>query len=473
VTTEAIKADIAIIGAGSGGLSIASGAAQLGLNVVLFEKGKMGGDCLNYGCVPSKALIAAASAAHGARIARRLGVTVEAVNVDFAAVMKHVRKTIEAIAPVDSQERFEGLGVRVVREAARFIDRKTVASESVSVTARKIIIATGSTAAVPPIPGLANTPYLTNETIFSLPELPKRLLVLGGGPIGVELGQAFRRLGAEVAIIEADKLLGREDPAVAAIVLDQLRSDGIDLHPGSKGVSVEPGPTLVIEREGKQSRLSGSHLLVAVGRKPTLDGLDLDRAGVKRDRNGIVTDRSLRSSNKRVHAVGDVAGRGQFTHLAGAHAALVVRRALFAMPIDANAVIVPRVTYTDPELAAVGISEAEAIKSHGGDVRVVQIPMEENDRAQAEGDTRGFAKLITSKSGKVLGVTLVGRHAGDHIHMWSLVMSAGLKLSKLTSAIAPYPTRGEVGKRLAGMWYAPTLFSGKTRALVSILKHFA
>ncbi len=473
MSSEAIKADIAIIGAGSGGLSIASGAAQLGLKVVLFEKSEMGGDCLNYGCVPSKALIAAAGAAHNARSASHLGVNAHAISIDFAAVMEHVHRTIAAIAPVDSQERFEGLGVRVVREAARFVDGKTVASDSVSVTARKIIVATGSTAAVPPIPGLTDTPYLTNETIFSLTELPKKLLVLGGGPIGLELGQAFRRLGSDVAIIEADQLLGREDPEVAAIVLDQLRSDGIDLHPGSKAVRVEPGPTLVVEREGKQSRLSGSHLLIAVGRKPTLDGLDLDRAGVKHDRNGIVTDRSLRSSNKHVYAVGDVAGRGQFTHLAGAHAALVVRRALFAMPINADAVIVPRVTYTDPELAAVGISEANAIKSHGSDVRVVQIPMEENDRALAEGDTRGFAKLITSKSGKVLGVTLVGRHAGDHIHIWSLVMSAGLKLSKLTSAIAPYPTRGEASKRLAGMWYAPALFSGKTRTLVSILKHFA
>lgn len=473
MTTEAIKADVAIIGAGSGGLSIASGAAQLGLRVVLFEKGEMGGDCLNYGCVPSKALIAAASAAHQARTARHLGVNAEAVTVDFAAVMKHVRQTIAAIAPIDSQERFEGLGVRVVREAARFIDGKTVASNSVSVTARKIVVATGSSAAIPPIPGLADTPHLTNETIFELAELPGRLLVLGGGPIGVELGQAFRRLGSEVAIIEADKLLGREDPELASVVIDQLRSDGIDLHPGSKAVRIEAGPTLIIERDGLQSRLTGTHLLVAVGRKPTLDGLGLDQAGIKHDRNGIVTDRSLRSSNRRVFAVGDVAGRGQFTHLAGSHAALVVRRALFAMPINADAVIVPRVTYTDPELATVGLSETDAIKDHGDGVRVVQISMDENDRAQAEGDTRGLAKLITSRSGTVLGVTMVGRHAGDQILVWSLMMSAGIKLSKLTSAIAPYPTRGEVSKRLAGMWYAPALFSGRTRALVSLLKHFA
>ena len=473
MTKEAIKADIAIIGAGSGGLSVASGAAQLGLKVVLFEKGEMGGDCLNFGCVPSKALIAAASAAHAARNGHALGINAGAVSVDFPAVMKHVRRTIEAIAPVDSQERFEGLGVRVVREAARFADRRTIVSDSIIVTARKIVVATGSTAAVPPIPGLAETPYLTNETIFALSDLPERLLVLGGGPIGVELGQAFRRLGSEVAIVEADKLLGREDPALATIVLDQLRTDGVELYPGAKAVRVEPGPTLVIERDGVQTRLSGSHLLVAVGRKPTLEGLDLERGGVTYDRSGITTDRSLQSSNKRVYAVGDIAGRGQFTHLAGAHAALVVRRALFAMPINADKLVVPRVTYTEPELAAVGMSEANAIKAHGDRVRVVELAMDENDRAHTEGDTRGIAKLVTSKSGKVLGVTLVGRHAGDHIHLWTLMMSAGIKLTKLTSAIAPYPTRGEISKRLAGMWYAPALFSGKARMLVSLLKHVA
>lgn len=473
MSKEFIKADLAIIGAGSGGLSIASGAAQLGLKVVLFEKAEMGGDCLNFGCVPSKSLIAAASAAHEVRSASRLGIHASTLTIDFAATMEHVRRTIDAIAPIDSQDRFEGLGVRVVREAARFVDRRTVASESVSVLARKIIVATGSTAAIPPIPGLADTPYLTNETVFGLTELPKKLLVVGGGPIGVELGQAFRRLGSEVAIVEAQQLLGKEDQKAAAVVLDQLRSDGIELHDSSKVVRVEPGPTLIIEQNGAESRLSGTHLLVAVGRKPTLEGLDLDRAGVKHDRDGIVTDRSLRSSNKRVYAVGDVAGRGQFTHLAGTHAALVVRNALFAMPINADEIVVPRVTYTDPELAAVGISESEAIKAFGIGVRVLCIPVEENDRAQTEGDTRGFAKLVTSKSGKVLGVAMVGRHAGDQIFMWSLVMSSGMKLSKLTSAVAPYPTRGEITKRLAGTWYAPTLFSDRTRALVRVLKYFS
>jgi len=473
VTSKLIRADLVVIGAGSGGLSVAAGAAQLGLRVVLFEKGEMGGDCLNYGCVPSKALIAAATTAHEARHAGRLGVSAGSVEVDFVAVMSHVHATIAAIAPVDSQSRFEGLGVKVVREAARFEDARTVAGASVRVRARKIIVATGSRAAIPPIDGLKDQPFLTNETVFSLTERPERLIVLGGGPIGVELGQAFRRLGSEVVVVEAGTLLGREDPAAAEVVADQLRQDGVELLIGCKALRVEAGPTVIVQRGAEEIRVSGSHLLVAVGRQPSLDGLELERAGIRTDRNGIVTDRALRSSNPRVFAVGDVAGRGQFTHLAGTHAALVVRRAIFALPVNADALHVPRVTYCDPEIAAIGQGEVEARAAHGNDIRVETFAFHDNDRAIAEGDTRGFGKLVTTRSGKVLGVTLVGRHAGDHIHLWSLALSAGLKLSQLTGMIAPYPTRGEINKRLAGQWYSPALFSARTRALVSILKRFA
>lgn len=467
------RADLVVIGAGSGGLSVAAGAAQLGLKVVLFEKGEMGGDCLNYGCVPSKALIAAANTAHEIGRASRLGVRTGSPTVDFGQVMGRVGAAIATIAPNDSQERFEGLGVRVVREAARFEDARTVAGDSLRVRARKIVVATGSHAAIPPIPGLESVSYLTNETVFDLSGRPERLIVLGGGPIGVELGQAFRRLGSEVVIIEAGTLLGREDPAAAAAVIDQLRRDGVEILAGCKAVRVEAGPTLVLRRGNEEITISGSHLLVAVGRHPSLDGLDLARAGVEADRNGILTDRSLRSSNRRVFAVGDAAGRGQFTHLAGAHAALVIRRAVFGLPVNADALQVPRVTYSDPELASIGLGEAEARRIHGQDVRIETFPFADNDRAIAEDDTRGFGKLITTAKGKVLGVTLVGRHAGDHIHLWSLVMSAGLKLSQLTGMIAPYPTRGEINKRLAGQWYTPALFSRRTRALVAVLKRFA
>lgn len=473
--SETLKVDLVVIGAGSGGLSVAAGAAQLGLSVVLFEKGEMGGDCLNYGCVPSKALIAAAEKAHQARTAG-LGIGATEPGIDFGAVMAHVHKTIATIAPVDSQERFEGLGVRVVRAAARFVDHRTVVGGDLRVEARKIVVATGSRAAVPPIPGLDAISYLTNETVFELTELPRRLIVLGGGPIGVELGQAFRRLGSEVVIVEAADILGREDPQAARVVLDQLDADGVELRPRTRAIRAEAGrsgPVLIVEGHDGESRIEGSHLLIAVGRTPSTDGLDLDKAGIAHDAKGISTDKSLRTTNRRVYAVGDVAGRGQFTHLAGAHASLLVRRAILAMPVNADALAVPRVTYCDPELAAIGVSEAEARQAHGGDIRVETFHFDDNDRAQAEGDVRGLGKLITTKKGKVLGVTLVGRHAGDHIHVWALAMSAKLKLSALTGMITPYPTRGEIGKRLAGMWYTPALFSDRTRKLVSILKHLA
>ena len=472
MSRTSLKADLVVIGAGSGGLSVASGAAQLGLKVVLFEQGEMGGDCLNYGCVPSKALIAAADASHQARYSGALGVDSDAVRVDFTRVMAHVRAAIAAIAPNDSQERFERLGVQVIRDRAYFIDPRTVATDTVQVSARKIVIATGSRAATPPIPGLAETPYLTNETVFDLDALPQKLIVLGGGPIGIELGQAFRRLGSDVVIIDSGEMLDREDRAAADVVLEQLVTDGVELLAGHKAVRIGAGPTVIVQGPQGERRISGSHLLVAVGRAPSLDGLDLDKAKVARTHLGVTTDAMLRSTtNRRVFAVGDAAGRGQFTHLAGAQAGLVVRRAVFGLPVNADTLMVPRVTYADPELAAIGLSEADARKAHGEGIRVEHLDFADNDRAQAEGDIRGFGKLITTAKGKVLGVTLVGRHAGDQIGVWALAMSAGLKLSKITGMIAPYPTRGEINKRLAGQWYAPALFSSRARFLVSLLKH--
>jgi len=434
-----LRADLAIIGAGSGGLSVAAGAAQLGLSVVLFEQGEMGGDCLNFGCVPSKALIAAA-----------------ARGWDFARAMAHVRSTIETIAPVDSQERFEGLGVTVIREAARFADRRTVESDSVRVRARKIVIAAGSRPKVPPIPGLEEASYFTNETIFDLKALPKTLLVIGGGPIGLELGQAFARLGSKVTILEADQILQREDPDLSAVVLEQLKLDGVALRQNARIKTVERGP-----------------VLVATGRAPNVEGLNLEAAGVAYDKTGIRTDRSLRTTNRRVYAIGDITGRPAFTHAAGAHAALFVRRALFASPVNVETLVVPRVTYTEPELAVVGLTETEARARHGDAIRVIVQSFEHNDRAQTEADTRGFGKLITDRKGRILGAAIVGKDAGDLIQPFVLAMSAGMKLSKLAGYIAPYPTRGEIVKRLAGQWYSPILFAPRTRRLVSLLKRLA
>lgn len=466
-----IQADIAVIGAGSAGLSVASGAAQLGLRVVLFEKGEMGGDCLNTGCVPSKALIASAQAAHDARTAGRLGVKAEP-RVDFTAVMAHVHGAIAAIEPHDSQARFEGLGVTVVREAASFTGPRTLRSASVEVTARKIAVAAGSRAKAPPIPGLAGSGFLTNETVWGLTELPRRLIALGAGPIGLELGQAFRRLGSEVVVVEAVEPLPREDRDLARPVLDQLGAEGVEIFTGRTVDAVErSGETIAVVSGGH--RIEGSHLLVAVGREPVLDGLNLDAAGIAHGPRGVTLDRQLRSAtNPAVFFLGDIAGREAFTHAAGAHASLFVRRALFAQSVDADALVIPRVTYTDPEVASVGLSEAEARKLHGDGIKVLAVPFSGNDRAIAEGDTRGLGKLVLDAKGRILGVGIVGKGAGELIHPWVLAMTAKLKLRAFTDFIAPYPTRGEIHKRLASAFFSPILFADRTRILVSLLKRF-
>lgn len=470
MNSRRLKSDLVIIGAGSGGLSVAAGAAQLGLKVVLFEKADMGGDCLNAGCVPSKALIAAANQVH----ARHRHGGAPALEADFIAAMAQVQSAINAVAPHDSQARFEGLGVTVVREAARFTGRRTVESGSVIVTARTIVLAAGSRPAVPDIPGLSSVPFLTNESVFRLEARPRRLLILGGGPIGLELGQAFQRLGSEVVIIERGQSLQREDEDLARHVRDQVVSDGVTIVEGAEAVRCESTPHGVIveaKRQGNMERWEGTHLLVAVGRAPDLGGLNLEAAGIAHDGSGVRTDRQLKTTNRSVYAIGDIAGRGQFTHLAGAHAALVVRRALFAQPVDVTDLVVPRVTYTDPELAVVGLGEKAARAQYGDKIEVIHQSFDDDDRALAEGDTRGAAKLILHR-GRILGVGIAGAHAGDLLQPWTLAMTAGVKLRSIASMIAPYPTRGEINKKLASSHFTPLLFSGKSRALVALLKHF-
>jgi len=467
-----MHADIVVIGAGSGGLSVASGAAQLGLKTVLFEKGEMGGDCLNYGCVPSKALIAAAKVAHTLRSPGDLGISASIEpQIDFAAVMAHVHRAIATIAPHDSQERFEGLGCKVVRETARFVGEDTVQGGDFRVKARKIVIATGSRPKLPPIPGLETTPHLTNETLFELTKQPSHLIILGAGPIGLELGQAFARLGSKVTVLEADRAL------LAAIVIEAVRADGVDLREGAKATAVSAtadGIAVTYRLGDQETRLEGSHLLVAAGRAPNVEGLDLSLAGIGLDERGsILTDDQLLTTNRRVFAIGDVSGQGGFTHTAGAHAGLILRKALFAQPIKASALMVPRATYTDPEIAAVGLCEAQARALHGAEVQVITADFSGNDRAVAEGRTDGKGKLIVSAKGRVLGAAIVGPAAGDLIQPWVLAMTSKLKLTAMTSMIAPYPTRGEINKRLAGQYFTPLLFSARTRLLVSLLKRLA
>ncbi len=460
-----IAADICVIGAGAGGLSVAAAAARLGRSVVLIEKGRMGGDCLNYGCVPSKALIAAARRASQA--GERLGVTYDRPKVDFAAVRHHLQSVIAAIAPHDSQERFEALGCTVIREAAHFIAPDRVAAGERIIRARRFVIATGSSPAIPDIPGLAVTPFLTNETIFDLETLPAHLIVLGGGPIGCELGQAFRRLGSRVTIV-SHTFLKRDDPELAAVVLDSLRRDGVEMWRDAL-VRVSGTAAGIAAHTAGGETLHGSHLLIAAGRRPTIDGLGLAAAGIAATPRGIVVDRRLRTANRRVYAIGDVAGRALFTHMASYDAGIIIRHALFRLPVRARADITPWCTFTTPELAQVGLTEAAARAAGHDGIRVITGKFADNDRARAEGESDGLIKIVATKGGRILGAGIVGPHAGELIQPWCLALSRNLKLSALAGYIAPYPTLGEATKRAAGAFYEPALFGPWTRRLVALL----
>lgn len=471
-----IVTDVCVIGAGSGGLSVAAGAAQLGVRTVLIERGAMGGDCLNTGCVPSKALLAAAHAAQAARDAVALGVFATP-EVDFAAVRRHVQGTIAAIAPHDSQERFEGLGVTVLREEARFTDARTVRAGNAVVRAKRFVLATGSRPLVPEVPGLSGVPFLTNESVFALEALPRHLIVLGGGPIGCELAQGFRRLGARVTLVVRARLLPREDGDLAAVVAARLRHDGVAVVEHGTVERVEAAGDGVAVVAGRH-RIEGSHLLVATGRRPTVEGLGLDAAGVMVEPRGVRVDHRLRTTNPRIFAVGDVAGQGQFTHLAGHHAARVVRAMLFRLPAGRGArggdgAAIPRVTYTDPELAQVGLSESQARAAHGDGIRVLTAPLADNDRARCEGRADGLLKVVTTRRGRVLGAGLAGAQAGDALAPWILAVDGAVPLRKLAGMVLPYPTRGEVTKRAAGAYYKESLFSPRTRAVVRFLMRLA
>ncbi|MCF6444245.1 NAD(P)/FAD-dependent oxidoreductase [Nereida sp. MMG025] len=451
-----IKTDILIIGAGSGGLSIAAGASQMGADVTLLEGHLMGGDCLNFGCVPSKALIAAGKQAHAMETGNTFGVTPVVPQVNYAAAKDHVRATIDTIAPVDSQERFEGFGVRVIREFGEFISPTEVKAGEHIITARRIVIATGSGPFVPPIDGIDGVPYFTNENIFDLRDQPEHLIVIGGGPIGLEMAQAHRRLGSKVTVIEGAKAMGKDDPEMAAVVLDNLKAEGIEIVEGAQAerISGTDGSVTVHTPKGD---FTGSHLLVAVGRKVNIDKLNLEAAGVEYTRGGVTVDASLRSTNKKVYAVGDAAGGLQFTHVAGYHAGILVRSLVLGLPAKAKTDHIPWATYTDPELAQVGLTEAQAQEKHGDQLTVVRFPYHENDRAIAEGKTKGLIKVMVVK-GKPVGASIAGAMAGELIGMWAMAIANGLKMSAIANTVLPYPTIAEINKRAAGQYFSPKLF---------------
>lgn len=458
---ERIKTDILVIGAGSGGLSVAAGAVQMGAKVVLLEGHKMGGDCLNYGCVPSKALIASGKAAYGQTHSAEYGVANALPQVDYAAAKDHVNQVIAQIEPVDSQERFEGLGVHVIREFGEFISGTEVRAGNTVIKARRIVVATGSSPLVPPIDGIDTVPYLTNESLWDLRERPDHLLIIGGGPIGMEMAQAHRRLGSKVTVIEGDKALGKDDPEMAEVVLTNLRADGIEIAEDALAQRIEgqDGTVTVHTKDGRS--FTGSHLLVAVGRKSNTDKLNLDAAGIETTSTGIKVDEGLRTTNRRVYAIGDAAGGLQFTHVAGYHAGIVIRSLLFALPSKARTAHIPWATYTDPELAQVGLTEAQAREQHGDILEVVRFHYNHNDRAIAERKTDGLIKVMVVK-GRPVGASIAGHQAGELINLWSLVIANKMKMSQVAAMVSPYPTIGEVNKRAAGAYFSPRLFESNT-----------
>ncbi|RMF15494.1 MAG: dihydrolipoamide dehydrogenase [Alphaproteobacteria bacterium] len=461
-----MRPDLLVIGAGSGGLSMAAGAAMLGARVVLVERDRMGGECLNNGCVPSKALIAAARAVADIRHSAGLGIRAGEPKVDFAAVRRHVEGTIAAIAPHDSVERFEKLGVHVIKGTARFLDPHRVVVARQIFRPRHVVIAVGSRPAVPAIPGLDEVGYHTNETIFSISALPPRLAVLGGGPIGVELGQAFARLGSRVTIIEQDELLPREDRALVAPLRDALKADGIVLRQFTRLTRVEregEGGEIRLHLEPVESRqaepsiLVADALLVAVGRVPATDTLDLTAAGIETLADGAIrVDRRLRTTNPRVSAIGDCIDGPRLTHAAGHQAGLLARHLLFRLPIRLDHTILPRVTYSDPEIAAVGMGEKEARARHGDKLEIIEVAVADVDRARCEGRPEGIARLLVAK-GRVLGVSIVAAQAGELITPWVEVVAGSRKLASIASAIVPYPTMGDLNKKLAGAYYRKRL----------------
>jgi pyruvate/2-oxoglutarate dehydrogenase complex dihydrolipoamide dehydrogenase (E3) component len=445
--------DIVVIGGGAGGLVVAAGGAALGAKVAVVEKHKLGGDCLWYGCVPSKSLLKSARIAYQMRHADHWALPSANPDVDLARVMERVRAVIAGIEPNDSPERFRGLGVDVIFGAGAFVAPDAFVVNGRTLTARTFVIATGSRPGIPPIPGLETTPYLTNETLFDVREPMPSLLVVGSGPIGCELAQALRRLGTAVTVVDiAPRILPREDADVAAVVAHQLHEEGIAFHFEStvKTVRGTAGAitTTIGHKDGAEHAVATTHLLLAAGRRANIEGLGLDAAGVSVDHGRIVVDAHLRTTNPNVYVVGDVAGGYQFTHVAEHHAGIVLRHAIFRLWWARPSPHIPWCTYTDPELARIGLSETEA-RERNIPHRVYRFPFDDIDRARAESETEGFAKIVTDPKGKLLGATIVGAHAGELIAEYGLALSRGMRAKDISAVIHTYPTFAMINRRVA------------------------
>ena len=459
--------DVIVIGAGAAGLTAAGGCALYGLKVALIERGAMGGDCLNTGCVPSKALIAAAARAEAVSASHRFGIRVGRPDIDFGAVHAHVRGAVERIAPNDSRERFERMGVEVIAGDARFLDARTVAVGERRLSAPRIVIATGSRPRVPDLAGLRDVPFLTNETLFNLKEKPRHLAILGGGPIGIEMAQAFRRLGAEVTVIEAGRCLAHEDPHAVAIVLARLRAEGVRIYEQTRVTGVASQGEDIAAECDTGGQIVASHLLVAVGRLPEFGGLDLAAAGVKWGETGIHVDARRRTSNRRILAIGDCRAGPRFTHVSGYEGSIAVLNIALGWPAKADFRALPRVTYTDPELAQVGMTEGEA-RSRYDRVEVHAAPFDDDDRAITEGDPTGFVKMVRAGR-RLVGVTIVGAHAGEMLLPWTLAIRGKSSPFGIADAIVAYPTRSERSKAVAFAAFEGLIFHPQAKRWAALL----
>jgi pyruvate/2-oxoglutarate dehydrogenase complex dihydrolipoamide dehydrogenase (E3) component len=469
--------DLGILGGGAAGLTAASGAARFGAKTILIEKsGRLGGDCLHYGCVPSKTLIRTARVYSLSRRSTEFGLPeVPPQSVDLGAVMDRVKSVINEIQQHDSPERFCSLGAKIVFGNAAFTDDHAVVIDGQGISAKSWIIATGSSPALPPVAGLDTVPYWTNETIFNQRQLPASLIVLGGGPIGLELAQAMGRLGSQVTVVEfMEQILGPEDDDIADILRIRLQEEKIKVLTATRALRaqyIDGAIHLTIagnSGNGRPEAIRASALLVATGRKPNIDGLGLDAAGVKFTPRGIPTNTRMKTNIGHIYAAGDVNGRFPFTHVAGYEAGVALTNAILHLPRRVDYGKIGWCTYTDPEIASIGLNEKGA-QTSGIKYRLWEEHLAENDRARAEGETAGKIKLLATPSGKLLGCQIIGTHAGELIHEWILAVNAGVKISAIAGAIHIYPTVSEISRQVAGKIFAEKIFSGRTRNILQFL----
>ncbi len=461
-----IKVDLLVIGAGSGGLVLASGAAQLGANVALVEGDRMGGDCLNFGCVPSKALLAAANTAHQVNHSDKFGIKAKIVGSNYADVMAYVTKKIAAIAPHDSQERFEQMGVKVIRQYAKFKDRKTIIAGEYEITARRMVLATGSRAKIPNINGLDEVSYLTNETLFDLRKAPSHLAIIGGGPIGLEMAQAHARLGVKTTLIEMNRILQGHKRRFVEPVEKSLIDDGVNILENTFVKRVEKDKADIKLHLSSGEVFVVSDLLIATGRVPNIEQLALEQAGVKYSELGVNVDKNLRTTNRSVYAIGDIVDGLRFTHTASYHAGLVLKKILLGLPSKLRTDHIPQVTYTDPEIASVGLNFDDAVKRFGKKVERSCVSLKTNDRAITDSKTEGFVEVLLLRR-KVIGCSITSKNAGELISFWAFIIAKNIKISNINAMVPPYPTLGEVNKRVVSEYYAPKVFGNK------LLKYYA